>query len=118
MLTVAESEITGCGWADVAVGSFQYDLYIEVGNAPGAVYADWISSVARAPVKGQRQIRVSREEVNIMVLANLIRVNRENSRPLYVKAGSLKIRLKVILEIESMRPWAAWEFPAERRRLW
>lgn len=34
------SVITGCGCAEVAVGSFQYVPYTEVGNAPGAVYAD------------------------------------------------------------------------------
>lgn len=34
---VTGSEITGWGWADVAVGLFQYDAYTEVGNSPGAV---------------------------------------------------------------------------------
>ena len=38
--TVTGSEITGWGCADVAVGLFQYDANTEVGNSPGAVYAE------------------------------------------------------------------------------
>ena len=49
--TVTGSEITGCGCADVAVGLFQYDAKTEVGNSPGAVYAESLASSAVTPFK-------------------------------------------------------------------
>jgi len=115
-LTVAGSEITGCGWADVAVGSFQYDLYTEVGNDPGAVYADWTPLAARTPAKGERQtVKVSLEKVS-MVRTNLARVNRRNSGHLYAKADTSGIEWKVMCGVQStQRPRITWKSPAECR---
>lgn len=98
-LTVAGSEITGCGWADVAVGSFQYDLYTEVGNDPGAVYADWTPSAARTRAKGEKQMEVSLKKVS-MTQTNLALVNWRNNGHLYANS---EIEWKVIFEIQSTR---------------
>lgn len=60
--TMTGSVTTGCGCAEVAVGSFQYAPNAEVGNVPGAVYAVGGTSPAVAATAAWQDTRTRKEQ--------------------------------------------------------